>query len=66
MEWLPTPPDAKARAAGGWLVVVGSLAEGEVNDRSDIDLAILGVATGADERRGKSTPSSAGSASPAT
>ncbi|MBF0333202.1 MAG: nucleotidyltransferase domain-containing protein [Alphaproteobacteria bacterium] len=42
--------DAKVRAAGGRLVVFGSLAEGGFDDRSDIDLAILGVAAGADER----------------
>lgn len=40
----------KVRAAGGRLVVFGSLAEGGFDESSDIDLAILGLPPGPDER----------------
>lgn len=40
--------DAMARAAGGHLVVFGSLAEGGFDEGSDIDMAILGVSPGTD------------------
>ena len=40
--------DARVRAAGGRLVVFGSLAEGGFDERSDIDVAILGVPAGPD------------------
>ncbi len=38
----------RVRAAGGRLVVFGSLAEGGFHERSDIDVAILGLPAGPD------------------
>ncbi|MFC5354769.1 nucleotidyltransferase family protein [Azospirillum himalayense] len=40
--------DAVARRAGGRLVVFGSLAEGGFHERSDLDVALIGVPAGMD------------------
>lgn len=40
--------DALARAAGGRLVVFGSLAEGGFDDRSDLDVVLIGLPAGPD------------------
>lgn len=40
--------DAFAREAGGRLVVFGSLVEGGFHERSDIDVALLGLPAGPD------------------
>ncbi|WP_448204416.1 nucleotidyltransferase family protein [Azospirillum sp. sgz302134] len=40
--------DALARRAGGRLVVFGSLAEGGFHERSDVDVALLGLSPGPD------------------
>lgn len=40
--------DAVARAAGGRLVVFGSLAEGGFDERSDLDVALFGIPAGPD------------------
>jgi predicted nucleotidyltransferase len=37
-----------AKAAGGRLVVFGSLVEGEFNEGSDVDVALLGLPAGPD------------------
>jgi predicted nucleotidyltransferase len=42
--------EKRVREAGGRLVVFGSLVEGGFHERSDLDLAIFGLPSGADSQ----------------